>query len=85
MVTDSGTNFLVPDVGFMLMALVSMLLPFIVLLVVIWLVVRARQAPITAGYGSAEARLQELAQLQQGGLITPEEYDARRTAILDSI
>lgn len=34
---------------------------------------------------SVEARLRELGQLRAQGLVTPEEHDARRRAILDSL
>jgi len=34
---------------------------------------------------TAEARLRELQELRDEGLLTPEEYDARRTAVLDSV
>lgn len=39
-------------------------------------------APVVRG---AEERLRELARLRDEGLVTQEEYDARRTAILDSL
>lgn len=85
MVSDSGTNYLVPNLGFMMIALVSLAVPVLAFLVVIWLVVRAGKTSLSTGYGSAEARLTELARLQQQGLITQAEYDERRAAILESI
>lgn len=35
--------------------------------------------------GTAEARLRELVSLRDAGLLTPEEYDARRKAIVESL
>jgi hypothetical protein len=34
---------------------------------------------------TAEVRLRELQQLRDQGLVTPEEYDTRRKAIVDSL
>ena len=44
-----------------------------------------RQAPVQPAKPSKESQLQELDRLASGGYITPEEYKARRKAILDSI
>lgn len=64
---------------------------------IIWLVVRASKAPASAGAPampaalppsarpSVEARLQELAALKSKGLITGDEYDRQRSAILSDI
>jgi Short C-terminal domain len=82
---SSGTSFLVPDMGFLMIARLSRLSPVLAFLAVIWVVVRSRNGPIVTGYGSPEARLAQLAQLQQQGVITRAEYDTRRAAILDSI
>jgi hypothetical protein len=43
------------------------------------------QAPAQPAKPSKEMQLQELDRLASGGYITPEEYKARRKAILDSI
>jgi putative oligomerization/nucleic acid binding protein len=45
----------------------------------------AEPEPPAAPARTAEERLQELARLRDEGLITPQEYDARRSAILDSL
>lgn len=45
----------------------------------------AGQQPPVAAVRSAEVRLRELQQLRDQGLVTPEEYDARRKAIVDSL
>jgi hypothetical protein len=42
-------------------------------------------APATSGKGSAEQRIQQLDKLAAGGYITPEEYKAKKKAILDSL
>ena len=45
----------------------------------------ADQQPAAPAVRSAEVRLRELADLRDQGLVTPEEYDARRQAIVDSL
>ncbi len=45
----------------------------------------ADQQPTAPAVRSAEVRLRELAELRDQGLVTPEEYDARRRAIVDSL
>lgn len=45
----------------------------------------AEPAPPPAPARTVEARLRELQTLREAGLVTPEEYDARRKAIVDSL
>ena len=45
----------------------------------------AGHRPAAPAVRSAEVRLRELAGLRDQGLVTPEEYDARRPAIVDSL
>lgn len=45
----------------------------------------ATEPPSAPAGRSVEIRLRELAQLRDQGLVTPEEYDARRGAILDTL
>jgi hypothetical protein len=45
----------------------------------------ASQPRSSSGGGSAEARIAELDKLAAGGYITPEEYKAKKKAILDSM
>jgi len=45
----------------------------------------AQQAPAQAAKPSVEQRLKELDKLAKDGYITPEEYKARKKAIIDSI
>lgn len=45
----------------------------------------ATEPPSAPAGRSVEIRLRELAQLRDQGLVTPEEYDARRRAILDTL
>ena len=44
-----------------------------------------QQAPAPAPQPSAEARIKELDKLAAGGYITPEEYQAKKKAILDGM
>ena len=44
-----------------------------------------QQAPTSAPGRTTEQRLQELTHLRDSGLVTADEYDARRKAILDGI
>jgi len=45
----------------------------------------AQRAPAPAASSSPEARIKELDKLAAGGYITPEEYKAKKQAILDSM
>jgi hypothetical protein len=45
----------------------------------------ADQQPTAPAVRTAEVRLRELQQLRDQGLVTPDEYDARRRAIVDSL
>jgi hypothetical protein len=45
----------------------------------------ADQQPSAPEVRTAEVRLRELQQLRDQGLVTPEEYDARRKAIVDAL
>jgi len=45
----------------------------------------AQQAPAQAAKPSVEQRLKELDKLAKGGYITPEEYKAKKKAIIDSL
>ena len=47
---------------------------------------QAAPPPVAPSLASSVAdRLRQLTELRDRGLITPEEYDARRTAIIDSV
>lgn len=46
---------------------------------------RPRSAPVTSSSRSPEARIAELDKLAAGGYITPEEYKAKKKAILESL
>jgi uncharacterized membrane protein len=70
-----------------LLVLAGCLLPPLLLIVVIVLLLRARaRKPIQLAQRSTlEERLQRLAQLREQGLISDEEYQARRQSLLAEV
>jgi len=78
------SNFLVPGASFLLV-LVVLLLVLAVVGVAVLLLVRGRSASPRSGAGTSADRLRELQSLLDQGLITQDEYDARRRDLIAEV